>query len=110
MYEVGEKVRLKTWSRLVEDFGLDNNRNIIIRSGYRYNIESEKDITSKTVDRIVAISSTSPIFYDRHFEWYYVVNEDRKNRWWLLAELIDGLVEDYKRPYPINDRFEILDL
>jgi len=110
MYEVGERVRLKMWSKLVEEFGLDDNRNIIVRSGFRYNFEDEKDIKAKTIDSIVTISSTSPINFDRHFEYYYVVDEDRKHRWWLLAELIDGLVENYKKPYSIETRFEILDL
>ena len=110
MYEAGEKVRLKSWKQLVMEFGLVDNRNIIIRKGYCVNHRQDMHINHKYIDRVAVIKSSSPTFYDRHFEWYYITNIEGKFRTWILGELIDSLVDNYIKSFPIKNRFEILDL
>jgi len=94
-YKVGNKVKIKTWEKLEEEFGLDEDGDINLEPCFNKNME--EDINEDYPHRILEIKE----IYE---ECYFM--EDI--RWVWSDEIIKCLVVDTEDR--INSRFEILDI
>jgi hypothetical protein len=97
-YGIGNKVRIKTWDQMEEEFGLINETYIKIDPCFcRF---MEKEINGLNNGRIVTIKDTKGPKWYKLEEIGYICVDD----------MIECLAEDYVEPIPIGNRFEILDL
>jgi len=105
-YKVGDLVRIRTWEELIEKYGLNEWRDIIIfydSRKYRYTEQDEEIINEKFPDRVVEIEKISK----KRGRYYYNIKGFR-GIW--VDELIKEKVKNHKEPIPINSRFDILDI
>ena len=96
-YKIGQKVRIKTWEKMKEEFGLTEGGGYICCS-MNFTLEMEDSLPQ---DRIMTISDTTGA--------YSVYSVEGSYRTWS-DDMIEGLAKDYKEPEKIESRFEILDI
>ncbi len=103
-YEVGDKVKIKTWEQLKEEYNFISSANVITNVGYwGFNKRMDKWVNEKFLDRILTIEEVVT-------NSYFMKNDKIRYNW--SDEMIECLAEDDK-PEPIQsitNRFEILDL
>ena len=110
-YQVGDRVRIKTWDEMVSEFGLEYEK---IRCDYRFNQNMEHSLSQLMSDRIITISRVyrGSLLYKMeeiipNFPDDYTLDLN----WKWSDHMIDCLESDYyKRFTPIKNRFEILDI
>jgi len=104
-YKIGDKVIIKTWEKMKEEYGLWKNERISLFTNEKalYIEVQEKYLTKLNNGRVLTIDGYGP-YEDTD---NYTVEEFEKIKWVITNEVIECL---YIKPEPINDRFEILDL
>ena len=108
-YKVGDKVRIKTWEEMKEEYGElyteeDDIKTYINCTG-GFLMCMEKELVQLNSNRVVIIRSLNK---DPDFLSYYMT---KVNNFLPYSEdIIECLAKDYKKPVPIKTRFEILDL
>ncbi len=112
-YKVGDKVKIRTWERMVEEYGLwknirgDFDKDIInTNRAVVYIRKKEIDISKLNNGRTVTILEPGP--YDPSYDNYKV--EEFGEKWTFTNEMIECLASEYKEPVPIGSRWELLDL
>ena len=100
-YKVGDRVKIKTWEEMKKEFGIMAKDIIYDNSGFSFVKKMDIEINNFLTDRIVEIKKVNT-----QGNWYRVMGS---NYPWTDSK-IKCLVEKYKKPVPIYDRFEILDL
>ena len=101
-YKVGDKVKIKTWERLVEEFGLDSNGDI--EGKFHFSIGVEYYLNSLQNGRVLTIIGIEKSCAD-FIEDSYIMSG--LGFCWDDSD-IDRIVYDPKDA--INSRFEILDI
>jgi len=104
-YKIGDKVRIKTWERMEEEYGLTSWGNINCNKLYPFMYYTESHLNKLNTNRIITIEQI------QNYEYYYTTYYNMKEiscGW--TDEMIECLVAEYKEPEPILTRFEILDL
>ena len=109
-YKVGDRVKIKTWEKLEQEYGLGDSGNIKAprsANGTCFIPNMEVSMGLKAPDRILTIISI------RRFEFveenHYSVKEI--NNWVWCDYMIEGLVQEENTIFdPIEFRFELLDL
>ena len=96
-YKINNKVRIKTWKEMKEEYGLDFNRDIKCEYGFLKDMEER--LNKLNTNRVLTIKEIK--------NNYYYMKE--MGNWWS-NEMIECLAKDYKNPEQINSRFEILDI
>ncbi len=98
-YNIGDKVRIKTWEMMEKEFGLNKTGGVIkyISCLGTFVKEMEKFLNELNCDRVLTIKEKGI--------WYYI--EEGDFVW--SDDMIECL---YKEPIykPINSRFDILDI
>ena len=92
-YEVGDKVRIKTWEQMKKEFGMDGSD--INTPHYIFPPKKERDIDFLKTNRVLTISASDGLCY----------GTEELLRWSFVDDMILSLADE-----PINNRFEILDL
>ncbi len=104
-YKVGDKVVIKTWDAMKEEFVMSTGGHISIHKYSKYTHQMEQVIRELDIGRVVTISevvsgATLPRIP------HYKIEESYTNWVWT-----DEMIECAAVPVdPINNRFEILDL
>lgn len=104
-YKVGDKVRIKTWDSMVNDYGMSGyfesgiNKERIPCDKSFYDI-MEKQLEEIDTNRVVTIKEIE-------YKSSYRIKE---LNWEWSDDMIECLVEDYVKSEPIESRFEILDI
>jgi hypothetical protein len=104
-YKIGDKVVIKTWEDMIEEFGLASYPNTI-KCFCSFTGNMEREITQKYPNRILTISVVENS-YNRGKIRYKT--EEFKNIYHFSNDMIEESKEVIK-PEPIKSRFEILDL
>ena len=97
-YKIGDKVKIKTWEELEEEYGLNEFGGIDIKKKSKFSSfykKKEKILNEKFPDRIVEIEEIvekNDYYYMKDIGWYWTEN--------IIKELVD----------PIKNRFQILDI
>ena len=112
-YKVGDKVRIKTWKSMKNEYEVNksynndkNDKDIIYPDtvlGFHKAMDIE--IEKLKTNRIATIKKLKD-----HNEGTYYVLEEMSSIWSFNNNMIECLSKDYKEPIPITSRFEILDL
>lgn len=106
-YKVGDNVKIKTWGRLVEEYGVAPDDPDLIRCKSGFLKERDTMINEKFPDRILTIGEVS------HSRETYTMRGDLDmwERYWSVDAIL-CLAEDYVEIIygSIDTRFEILDL
>ncbi len=109
-YEIGDKVRIKTWKNMENEYEIMDNISInpclsLNSILYSYTKEREEQINKKFPNRIFTIQTKTTQFYQMSEINWYQIEEMNQYCWqdWMIEELI-------AKPIPIYSRFEILDL
>ena len=94
-YKVGDKVKIKTWDQMKNEFGVNSINNITCRHGYQTNMED--DIQKMDTNRVLIIE-------DEGDNCYYM----KDIGWVWTDDMIEGLTvnTDY---HTIDNRFELMD-
>ena len=91
-YKVGDKVKIKTWEKIKEEYRTTFSKKIEI---YIDNLFPSREVIIKIV----------------HENYYDIELIDPYKCCFTLRDtMIECLVEKYKEPAPIYDRWEILDI
>jgi len=116
-YKVGDKVRIKTWKELEEEFGKREDGQIYTQDGIFFSKRREKYINKNYPDRIIEIIKIHrDVFSDYDDNDYYECSDKcSDNQWQWSDSVIKGLVSsiELKRiesKERINSRFDILDI
>ncbi len=108
-YKIGNKVIIKTWDKMVKQYGYWNSvdRSSILTNKELLFIKAEERAISKfNNDRVVTIRKYGSEYNcDNYLIEEYVANGYCD--WHITNEMIE---EKYVPPNPIKTRFEILDL
>ena len=97
-YKIGDKVKIKTWKEMEEEFGVSYNGDLMIGHIHFFQKREEELVSNNRIVKIDYIS-------DR----YYNDSGKKYSGWYWTDEMIKGLIEP-KILDPILSRFEILDL
>ena len=95
-YKIGDKIRIKTWEKLKEEFGTKRNGDINTPVPIFENME--KELKRKSSDREAIIESNNFNYSFKEIRFYW------------SEEVIECLVCDSTRQGSILNRFEILDI
>lgn len=98
-YKVGDRVRVKTWEEMAEEFGFWKEGKI--ETYFLFTSGKEKEFIKLKQNRIVTIEWTNETYY-RMVGFFAEA--------WGDDEIECSEKDYYKRFTPINDRWEILDL
>jgi len=101
-YKVGDKVKIKTWEEMEEEFGLDKYGSINMSSIYSFSENKEKYFKEYAPDRIVEINLIDITPY------HYGIKESPI--WYFNDEMIKELISELEERERINSRFDILDI
>ena len=102
-YKAGDRVKIRTWQDMYEEYGLDKQGNInqISKYNIQYTVGVEKYINHCRHKRIITIIE------ERSNESY---SADLLNYCWT-DEMIEGIVDKNDEVIrPITSRFDILDI
>ena len=95
MYKPGDKVKIKTWGQMKKEFGSNHDRfQTVLNTFPSFSEYMEKSIPK---NRVIEIG-------DIHSSRSYKI---RNSRWLCSDDMIEKLEEGF---FPIESRFEILDL
>ncbi len=114
-YKVGDKVKIKTWDKLLEQFGPEvGNIGIKLPRHNCFDRDREGFIQKYFPDRTIEIVKI-PSWHPAYFTWTpkgynQYKSPDKTGPFYWNDDMIECLVKDYKEPIPIRNRFEILDL
>jgi len=97
-YKAGDKVKIKTWEKIKEEFGLSMKE--IINGSYPHalGVKAEVNLKKLNTNRILTIREVNKNYYNM-----------KEIGWHWTDGMIECLAEEYKIE-PILTRFEILDL
>lgn len=104
-YKVGDRVEIKTWKDMKEEFGEATNQmhsNWFINCQGHFLKSMEENIDQITSNRILTIERL-------HFNDYYYMEEEKEGKSCWTEDMIKGL-EKEEIFEPIHNRWEILDL
>jgi len=102
-YKVGDKIRIKTWEELEEEYGLNKNKNINLRIGnIQFVREKEKYLNKNFPNRIVEVTKVK--------ERVFCYASKDCSFWEWTDEMIEGLADELKERERIKSRFDILDI
>ena len=106
-YKNGDKVIIKTWEEMKEEFGSHLNRDheevLDVKNQFVYKMENV--LNKKRIVTILEI---------RHTQIYWIEEDNNDHKSWN-DDMIKCLAKEYEEPEPviieqIENRFEILDL
>ena len=100
-YKIGDKVKIRTWEDMEQEYGLNSYENITTPEFMIFSREKEEELNNYSSNRILTIRG---IYNSNHYD----MEEIRKWSW--DDDMIECLAKDYVEPIPIKTRFEILDL
>ncbi len=95
-YKVGDKVKIKTWEEMEEEYGLTSGKDINCKQTFVKSMKGWTNINCQ--DRIIKIISVAHDYYKMEGSYH----------WWS-DDMIECLAGEYL-PKTILNRFEILDL
>ena len=98
-YKIGDKVRIKTWEEMVQEFGL-NKSNDINNLSWCYLSIMDKQLEGLNCDRILTIEQ---IIFDNKYTM-------EKIGYTWTNDMIKELEKEYIKSQVITDRFDILDI
>jgi len=96
-YEIGNKIKIRTWEEMEKEYGLNNDGNIDCRYPFTKNMEIK--IEELNCDRILTIRTTGIGLYSM-----------KEIEWCLTDDMMKCLVEDDIKSESITSRFDILDI
>ena len=101
-YKIGDKVRIKTWKKMEEEFGLNTCGDINCWISWTIKMEEQLNKLKNRTVTIEKLDRTNCCYIMKGIEgrWHRDCPED----------FIECLVEKHKEPEKINSRFEILDI
>ena len=103
-YKVGDKVRIKTWEQMEEEFGLTNLGSINL-SQCHFPSDGEEKLHKYSPDRILMIEQIGSNSYYGLKDCYCL--KDMGPKW--PDEMIEGLVADEYLKRPVVTRFDLMD-
>ncbi len=105
-YKPGDKVRIKTWEQMEEEYGKNDFGSIKTRVSFF--VKMERDIKKIKTDRILTIGR---IVTEDLSEEFMIWTAKETTMWDFSSNIIECLLKEYEESFiPINSRFEILDL
>ena len=103
-YKAGDRVRIKTWEQMEKEYGLTTNT-IINCNEIKFHLFMENKLNELNADRIITIKAIlKEKISSRNFYHMQELN------WGWTDDMIECLAKEYKKPEPIESRFEILDI
>jgi len=98
-YKIGDKVKIKTWKEIEEEYGCENrdSENIYCKCACVFLKKMETNIEELNCNRILTIKNNCGNFY-----------EMREINWAWSDDMIKCLVKD--KSDPVLTRFDILDI
>ena len=105
-YKVGDKVKIKTWKEMVEEFGPNEWKDI--HRPLLFLPRTERELDNLETNRILTIKDVKDNVPACGYECYIMKEID----YICTDEMIKCLVEEYKKEIekPITSRWEILDI
>ncbi len=103
-YKINDKVRIKTWDDMKNEYGLDAEGNVKCLFYYLFLEAREIMLNDNCPDRILTIKRVSDC--DKYYNKFY---EMKEIDWAWEDYMIEGLYVEQILD-PINSRFEILDI
>ena len=103
-YKVGDKIKIRTWESMKEEYGLDIDKDIKTGS-YLFTLNKEQDLNNLNSDRIISIISIISIITSEK----NIYTAEHLKGWHWTDNMIECLVEPEVFE-PVNSRFELLDL
>lgn len=103
-YKVGDRLKIKTWEVLEQEYGLGYNGDISYPSGGDFSLtkKMESMINEGFTDRILTI--------ERKMKGYCYYMEGIEDIWAWSDYMIEGIVQEENTIFdPIEFRFELLD-
>lgn len=101
-HKVGDKIKIKTWNQMVEEFGQTDSGAIACDPAYPQAME--QSLSDEKLDRIMTIKR---IIIEITGEYYRMEELSRWN--WSDDMIDDSDDEPYNLLDPISDRFELMD-
>jgi len=101
-YKEGDKVRIKTWKAMSEEYSISTSGNIAIHMYSNYAKEMEDIIIDLDTDREVIIKEVVELGKIEHYKI-----EESNTKWVWTDEMIECVAVPVES---IESRFEILDL
>jgi len=103
MYRHGDKVKIKTWDQMVEEYGSPEDYgspfdSIACVHGFYGRMEEELNRIS--INRVLTIKRR------KEDGWYHM----KEIGWNWKEDFIECLAEKYVEPIPVRNRFELMDL
>lgn len=103
-YKVGDRVRIKTWNQMVEEFGSTDYDNNVVACRLSYTQRMELQLLATNLDRIVTVKLIDVGTSDEYYKMEEIAWNWSDNMIEGLAENIDDVVDDN-----ISYRFELID-
>ncbi len=120
-YKVGDKVRIKTWEAMREEYSTMGLIGIMavpstFRQGPIFRKDMKENLNKNYPDRMLTIKgrfyNTVPLKNGERKEivYYSMYGSHGELSWNWTNYMIECLAKDYKEPVPISNRWELLDL